>query len=443
MSETIVAIASPPGMGAVSVIRLSGARAFKIAISVVRGEVLPKPRRVGLRSIQDDTGRVIDEGLLITFEGPGSYTGEDVVEFTGHGGVMVTRRVLERFVEAGAIPAGPGEFTQRAFMNGRMDLTQAEAVMDLISAQTSLALRSANEQLDGRLGRTCEDIRAKLLGATAHLEAFIDFPEEDIDPEVGAALCRTLSEQSASIAGLLSTADQGRILREGVRTVIFGKPNVGKSSLLNRLLGYQRAIVSSKEGTTRDTIEEVVNLRGIPLRLIDTAGVRESSDEIEQEGIAMTHGQLARADLVLVIWDLSESFVDSAEVSIPDGARRLDILNKSDLEDVSWAGVKGLRISCESGSGFEDLESAISKLLSLDEAQWGDHSVAVNARHQACLTRAQSSLVRAITSLRAGDEPELTALDLRQALSAIGEIAGIVDTEEILGEIFGNFCIGK
>ncbi|HAN83649.1 MAG TPA: tRNA uridine-5-carboxymethylaminomethyl(34) synthesis GTPase MnmE [Verrucomicrobiales bacterium] len=443
MSETIVAIASPPGMGAVSVIRLSGARAFKIAISVVRGEVLPKPRRVGLRSIQDDTGRVIDEGLLITFEGPGSYTGEDVVEFTGHGGVMVTRRVLERFVEAGAIPAGPGEFTQRAFMNGRMDLTQAEAVMDLISAQTSLALRSANEQLDGRLGRTCENIRAKLLGATAHLEAFIDFPEEDIDPEVGAALCRTLSEQSASIAGLLSTADQGRILREGVRTVIFGKPNVGKSSLLNRLLGYQRAIVSSKEGTTRDTIEEVVNLRGIPLRLIDTAGVRESSDEIEQEGIAMTHGQVARADLVLVIWDLSESFVDSAEVSIPDGARRLDILNKSDLEDVSWAGVKGLRISCESGSGFEDLESAISKLLSLDEAQWGDHSVAVNARHQACLTRAQSSLVRAITSLRAGDEPELTALDLREALTAIGEIAGIVDTEEILGEIFGNFCIGK
>ncbi len=443
MSDTIVAIASPPGMGAVSVIRLSGARAFKIAISVVRGEVLPKPRRVGLRSIQDDTGRVIDEGLLITFEGPGSYTGEDVVEFTGHGGVMVTRRVLERFVEAGAIPAGPGEFTQRAFMNGRMDLTQAEAVMDLISAQTSLALRSANEQLDGRLGRTCENIRAKLLGATAHLEAFIDFPEEDIDPEVGAALCRTLSGQSASIAGLLSTADQGRILREGVRTVIFGKPNVGKSSLLNRLLGYQRAIVSSKEGTTRDTIEEVVNLRGIPLRLIDTAGVRESSDEIEQEGIAMTHGQVARADLVLVIWDLSESFVDSAEVSIPDGARRLDILNKSDLEDVSWAGVKGLRISCESGSGFEDLESAISKLLSLDEAQWGDHSVAVNARHQACLTRAQSSLIRAITSLRAGDEPELTALDLREALTAIGEIAGIVDTEEILGEIFGNFCIGK
>ena len=434
MSETIVAIASPPGMGAVSVIRLSGSRAFEIATSVMKGKHLPEPRRVGLRSVYDHAGRVIDEGLLITFEGPGSYTGENVVEFTGHGGIMVTRRVLERFVEVGATPAEPGEFTQRAFMNGRMDL---------ISAQTSLALRSANEQLDGRLGRTCEEIRAKLLGATAHVEAFIDFPEEDIDPEVGEVLCKALREQSTLIAGLLATADQGRILREGVRTVIFGKPNVGKSSLLNRLLGYQRAIVSSREGTTRDTIEEVVNLQGIPLRLIDTAGVRESSDEIEQEGIAMTHGQVARADLVLVIRDLSESLVESAEVDIPDGARRLDILNKSDLEDASWAEVKGLRISCESGDGFEDLEIAIAELLSFDEAHWGDHSVAVNARHQACLTRAQSSLSRAIASLQASDEPELTALDLREALTAVGEIAGIVDTEEILGEIFNNFCIGK
>lgn len=443
MSGTIVAIASPPGMGAVSVIRLSGPGAFEIAGAVIKGGSLPEPRRAGLRLIQDHEGRVIDEGLVLTFAGPASYTGEDVVEFTGHGGIVVTRRVLERFVEAGAAPAGPGEFTQRAFMNGRMDLTQAEAVMDLISAQTSLALRSANEQLEGRLGRTCEEIRSSLLGATAHLEAYIDFPEEDIDPEVGEALCKTLEEQSAAIDGLLATADQGRILREGVRTVIFGKPNVGKSSLLNRLLGYQRAIVSSQEGTTRDTIEEVVNLRGIPLRLIDTAGVRESSDEIEQEGIAMTHGQVARADLVLVIRDLSEPFSESIEMKVPEGARSLQILNKSDWEDPSWAQVEGLRISCESGVGFEDLERAIAELLSLDEAHWGDHSVAVNARHQSCLTRARASLSRAIASLRAGDEPEFTALDLRESLTAVGEIAGVVDTEEILGEIFGNFCIGK
>ena len=443
MSGIIVAIASPPGMGAVSVIRLSGAGAFEIAGAVIKGGSLPEPRRAGLRLIQDNEGRVIDEGLVLTFAGPASYTGEDVVEFTGHGGIVVSRRVLERFVEAGATPAGPGEFTQQAFMNGRMDLTQAEAVMDLISAQTSLALRSANEQLEGRLGRVCEEIRSSLLGATAHLEAYIDFPEEDIDPEVGEALCKALEEQSAAIDGLLATADQGRILREGVRTVIFGKPNVGKSSLLNRLLGYQRAIVSSQEGTTRDTIEEVVNLRGIPLRLIDTAGVRESNDEIEQEGIAMTHGQVARADLVLVIRDLSEPFSESVEMKVPEGARSLQILNKSDREDPSWAQVEGLRISCESGVGFEDLERAIAELLSLDEAHWGDHSVAVNSRHQSCLTRARASLSRAIASLRAGDEPEFTALDLRESLTAVGEIAGVVDTEEILGEIFGNFCIGK
>jgi len=443
MSGTIVAIASPPGMGAVSVIRLSGAGAFEIAGAVIKGGSLPEPRRAGLRLIQDNEGRVIDEGLVLTFAGPASYTGEDVVEFTGHGGIVVSRRVLERFVEAGATPAGPGEFTQQAFMNGRMDLTQAEAVMDLISAQTSLALRSANEQLEGRLGRVCEEIRSSLLGATAHLEAYIDFPEEDIDPEVGETLCKALEEQSAAIDGLLATADQGRILREGVRTVIFGKPNVGKSSLLNRLLGYQRAIVSSQEGTTRDTIEEVVNLRGIPLRLIDTAGVRESNDEIEQEGIAMTHGQVARADLVLVIRDLSEPFSESVEMKVPEGARSLQILNKSDREDPSWGLVEGLRVSCESGFGFEDLERAIAELLSLDEAHWGDHSVAVNSRHQSCLTRARASLSRAIASLRAGDEPEFTALDLRESLTAVGEIAGVVDTEEILGEIFGNFCIGK
>lgn len=442
MPETIAAIASPPGMGAVSIIRLSGPSALEIAGSALDGGKLPEARYAALRKIKDGQGRVIDEGVLLIFKGPASYTGEDVVEFTGHGGIVVTRKVLERFIELGAGPAGPGEFTQRAFMNGKMDLTQAEAVMDLISAQTSLALRSANEQLEGTLGLTCEVIRAKLLGATAHLEAYIDFPEEDIDPEVGEGLCRTLEGEMGKIRELLATADQGRILREGVRTVIYGKPNVGKSSLLNRLLGYQRAIVSSREGTTRDTIEEVVNLKGIPLRLIDTAGVRESDDEIEQEGIAMTRGQVARADLVLVVRDLSEPKEELA-VDLQDGSRCLEILNKSDREDPSWGDHEGIRISCESGEGFDDLEGAIAELLSLDEAQWGDHAVAVNARHQSCLQRAKAALARAIDSMRSAEEPELTALDLREALTAVGEIAGVVDTEEILGEIFGNFCIGK
>lgn len=441
-TEAIVAIATPAGTGAVSLIRLSGAGALEIAESLIGSVGLPQPRQVGLRKIYDLNGLVIDEGLLVTFQGPQSYTGEDVVEFTGHGGVVVTRKILERFVQAGARPAEPGEFTQQAFLNGRMDLTQAEAVMDLISAQTSLALRSATEQLEGRLGKTCEAVRAELLGATAHLEAYIDFPEEDIDPAVGEKLREKLENQLSIISRLLATADQGRIFREGVRTVIYGKPNVGKSSLLNRLLGYQRAIVSSIEGTTRDTIEEVVNVRGIPLRLIDTAGVRESSDEIEQTGIAMTHSQVAKADLILELQDLS--MPKSSEVlEIPDRVKHLRILNKSDQELGDWNGVNGLRISCETGWGFEQLEEELAKILSLDESQWGVHSVAVNARHQSCLIRAEISLEAAISSMKANEEPELTTLSLREALSAIGEIAGVVDTEEILGEIFGSFCIGK
>lgn len=250
MEETIAAIASPMGTGAVSLIRLSGSRAFELAGLAVGTGNLPPERQVGLRKIRDADGLVIDEGVMVAFQGPRSYTGEDVVEFTGHGGVAVTRRVLERFLEVGAQAARPGEFTQRAFMNGRMDLTQAEAVMDLISAQTSLALRSAAEQLEGRLGKVTGEIRSELLGATAHLEAYIDFPEEDIDPAVGKSLKLKLKTQQEEIERLLASADQGRVLREGVRTVIYGKPNVGKSSLLNRLLGYQRAIVSDREGTT-------------------------------------------------------------------------------------------------------------------------------------------------------------------------------------------------
>ena len=440
---TIYALAAPPGRGAIAIIRLSGGHTQKV-VEKLTGKASPEPRLAALRVLSDpETGDPIDSGLVLFFQAPHSYTSEDMAELHIHGGVAIVDRILEVLSGLEDLrPAEPGEFTRLAVLNGRMDLTQAEAVADMIDAETMAQQKQAFRQMQGALGELYEGWRKKLASSLAHLEADIEFADEDLPGGIGQAVLGEVTLLNDEISAHIRD-DRGRTLRHGVEIAIIGAPNVGKSSLLNRLLGYQRAIVSSKEGTTRDTIEEVVNLRGIPLRLIDTAGVRESSDEIEQEGIAMTHGQVARADLVLVIWDLSESFVDSAEVSIPDGARRLDILNKSDLEDVSWAGVKGLRISCESGSGFEDLESAISKLLSLDEAQWGDHSVAVNARHQACLTRAQSSLTRAITSLRAGDEPELTALDLREALTAIGEIAGIVDTEEILGEIFGNFCIGK
>ena len=294
MTDTIAAISTPFGEGAIAVLRLSGPRAVEIAEAVFRGKAKPgAAARVQHFGAIHDGERKLDDVLLTVFPAPRSYTGEDVVEIAGHGGVLVARRVLELLLRGGARSAEPGEFTQRAYLNGKMDLTQAEAVMDLISAQTDLALRAATEQLEGRLGERIRALREALLETLAHVEAFIDFPDEDIDPDTGATLQGRIDAVRADIAALLASAGQGRILREGVRTVIYGAPNVGKSSLLNLLLGYERAIVSARPGTTRDVIEEVINLRGLPLRLTDTAGVRESDDEIERAGMERTRRAVA------------------------------------------------------------------------------------------------------------------------------------------------------
>ena len=440
-ADTIVAIASPPGTGAVSLIRLSGPQAHEIGTAAFGS--LPESRRVALRRVKTAEGAPLDEGVVTFYQGPGSFTGEDTVEFTGHGGVVVTRAVMERLVELGARPAGPGEFSQRSFLNGRMDLTQAEAVMDLIGAQTKLALRSANEQLQGRLGQRCEAMRASLMQTVAHLEAYLDFPEEDISPDIGEAWRKQVAAQLTEVNNLLATADQGRLLREGARTVIYGRPNVGKSSLLNRLLGFQRAIVNEREGTTRDVIEESVNVRGIPLRLIDTAGVRESEDAIEREGIALTASQVEKADLILRLRTAGESVAEAGLPDLPEGAPVIDIANKVDLLAQPLADDGTVYLSAKTGDGLTELEEKIAAVLSLDETSWGEGAVAVNVRHQACLLRAAAGLERALASLAANDEPELTAVDLYEALDAIGEIAGVVDTEDILGEIFGTFCIGK
>jgi tRNA modification GTPase len=442
---TIAAIASPPGMGAVSLLRISGPAAIQIADKATGGKASGLlPRTVRYCHIRDAGGEVLDDGLLTVFHGPHSYTGEDSVEFTGHGGILVTREVLGRVLECGALAAGPGEFTQRAFLNGKLDLTQAEGVMDLISAQTRLSLRAARSQLEGTLGKRTAAARDQLLETLAHLEAWIDFPEEDIDPETGVLLRGRVSSVLEVVNSLLATADQGRVLREGVRTVIFGEPNVGKSSLLNRLLGFERAIVSDIAGTTRDTIEEVVNLHGIPLRLVDTAGVREASDRIEAEGIQRTVRQIESADLLLEIADGSQPH--PAEAIFPaTAAKHLRVLNKTDLgEHPSWNGVKAVRISCTSGEGFDELSNAIRDALHFSEADWGDHAVAINARHQASLQLAGNALSAALELLEdSSNDTELAAIDIREALDALGEIPGKVDTEDLLGVIFSSFCIGK
>lgn len=448
--DTIAAVATPFGEGAVAVVRVSGSAAssllaeiFSSAASTTRDL---EPRRQYLGKVVDpSSGDVVDEALVTFFPGPASYTGDDLVEIACHGGVHVTRRVLEAVLAAGARPAGPGEFTQRAFLNGKMDLTQAEAVMDLIRSRSDLALVSAQAQLSGGLGRGMEAMRQDLLGVLAHLEAYIDFPEEGIDPQTGVSMVARMAAARDEIARLLGTAERGRILRDGVATVICGAPNVGKSSLLNALSGRDRAIVSELAGTTRDTIEEAIHVGGFALRLIDTAGMRESEDVIEREGISRTRRALGEADLIIEVVDASRAPDDQERVAIDvPAAARILVLNKVDLgEDPAWARAGDVRISCTAETGIHKLAGLVERVIGAGRADFGRDPIAINTRHQDCLRRACEALEVAIKGLEEEAFTELVAIDIRAALDTIGEVVGKADTEDVLGEIFANFCIGK
>ena len=449
-ANTIAAIASPPGQGAVALIRISGGDAVAVSRKIFRQNANHdwKPRYQYFGKIIDPVDQsIIDEVLLTWFPAPHSFTGEDVVEIGCHGGVIVTRAILEALLRAGAEPAEAGEFSQRAFLNGKIDLTQAEAIMDLISAKTDLAMKAANRQLEGRLGKDLESLRQDLIGLIAQLEAWIDFPEDDIDTDSAKALLHRLDRINARITALLATAEQGHFLRDGIRTVIAGPPNAGKSSLLNLLLGFDRAIVNETAGTTRDTIEEVINISGFPVRLIDTAGIRDSRDEIENEGIARSRGQIKNAELILLVIDSAENAEVLKNIELPEETKTLTILNKSDLPaHPDWENrpSNSIALSCLSDSGKSELTAAISEILSGKDSPFDTaNPVAINARHQHCLLTAQSELEQARDKIAAADSPEFAALDLRSALDSIGEIIGKTDIEEILGEIFSTFCIGK
>lgn len=442
MEETIAAIATPPGEGALAVIRISGATALAVAHTIFRG-TRPlsemEERKVFFGRIVSPEGEVIDEILLAIFRNPRSYTGEDLVEISGHGGSLVASRVLGAALTAGARMARPGEFTERAFLNGKLDLTQAEAVMDLISAQTPLAARAAASQLEGRLGAEIMALRGELLEAVAHLEAFIDFPEEGIDPESGIVLRKRMESVGAHLSGLLATANEGRLLREGITLALCGAPNAGKSSLLNRLLGVERAIVHATPGTTRDTIEERASLGGYPFRVIDTAGLRETADPVEQEGVKRARKAAESADLRIHLVDAI-----SLEGIEPLATDELLVFNKLDLVKERSALPSALMISCETGEGMQELIAAIlHRVTGRSEGDPLPDGAAINARHQECLKRAAAALAAAIALLQSGEPPEIIAVELRAALSAVGEIVGEAGTEEILGKIFSSFCIGK
>lgn len=443
--ETMAAIATPTGEGAIALVRISGLGALDVADRIFSSRLKPSefaPHVQHLGKIVDEKGRFIDEVLVSVHRGPASYTGEDLVEISCHGGILVTAKVLEACLRNGARAARPGEFTERAFLNGKMDLTQAEAVIDLIRARTDLALRSATEQLEGALGREIRQIRDEIVSLLAHLEASIDFAEEGISPAQGEDLQERLKNVRERVSSLLATAGQGRVLREGIRAVIYGPTNAGKSSLLNRLLGYDRVIVSEIHGTTRDTIEEVINMRGIPVRLVDTAGVRGSSDSIEREGIARTERSLQAADLILYMVDRTAP----RPAHFDRGGVRLNeilILNKSDLpEHADWENCDGLRVSCMTGEGLPELEGQIVARISKDNLR-AESGVAINTRHRDCLRRALEALERAGTAEANRSSAEYVAVDLNEALRAVGEVIGGAGVETMLDSLFSQFCIGK
>ena len=445
IADTIAAISTPAGEGAIALVRISGVNAIDVAEKIFRGK--ENPSRFGSHvqhfgEIVDGKGRLIDQVMFSIHRAPASYTGEDLLEISCHGGTLVTAKVLEACLRGGARAARPGEFTERAFLNGKMDLTQAEAVIDLIRARTDLALRSATEQLEGRLGEKIRKIRDELVSLLAHIDASIDFPEEGISPDEGEKLCARLGSVREEIAALLATADQGRILREGVRVVIYGATNAGKSSLLNRLLGYDRVIVSETHGTTRDTIEETANLDGLPIRLIDTAGLRGSASELEQEGIVRTERSLQLADLRLHIADRNAPKPSHFDERAGN-SNEIVVLNKSDLpEDSDWNNFTALRVSCMTGEGLPELQKEILARITKQNLR-PESTVAINARHRDCLRRALESCDRAGTALGQRLSPEYVAVDLNEALRAVGEVIGVVDVEQILDSVFGQFCVGK
>ncbi|HPL62977.1 MAG TPA: tRNA uridine-5-carboxymethylaminomethyl(34) synthesis GTPase MnmE [Syntrophales bacterium] len=455
-NETIAAISTPPGRGAIGIVRLSGPAADKIAGMVFRfGRPVPSFESCRMyhgRIVSPRTGRTVDEVMVSLMRAPRSYTGEDTLEIYCHGGPVVLQSVLDEVIRAGARPAGPGEFTARAFLNGRIDLAQAEAVIDLISASSSRAADLALSQLQGTLSSGIRSLRDAVLDALAPVEALVDFPDEEIETDLSAA-ANSIESISGKICSLLNTYNEGRIAREGLDIVIAGRTNVGKSSLLNRLVGRERVIVTPLPGTTRDFIEETVTIRGIPVRITDTAGIRDSSDAIERRGMEMVWDRIASADAVLVMVDGSEPCgeEDIRIMSAAAGRPVVPVINKSDLaerfaaEEMRKRLPDGdpVRISAVRGDGMEELEDRIITLCMGEAAERKAEAILTNARHKALLEKARDLLSGAMEGLSRKASPEFVALDLREAADALGEIIGETAREDVLDRIFSRFCIGK
>jgi tRNA modification GTPase len=454
LEDTIAAIATPVGCGGIGIVRVSGPDAVSIADSVFIKQGsggLESHRFYYGRIVDPEDGSLIDEGMAVLMRAPRSYTREDVLELQCHGGYLVVQRVLEACLQAGARLSEAGEFTRRAFLNGRIDLCQAESIIDLINSRTEMSLAFAQSQREGALSERLGEVSGRLRHALALTEAFIDFPEEDLDTGVMMQIGALVERSRESLVALLDSYAHGKVIRDGISVLLAGKPNVGKSSLLNALTLEQRAIVSHIPGTTRDVIEEIINIDGLPVRIIDSAGIRDSRDEIELEGIRRSLEKLALADLVLFIVDGSSPLdaQDRSLLQAISGKRFITVVNKADLprvmdENELPGGAPVVRISSKHGSGLDRLRSAVFNSFVSDQVLTSrDHVAITSVRHRDILARALKGLDGYRAQSAGGATGELLAIDLRDCLAAIGEITGETTPDAILDIIFSSFCIGK
>ncbi|MBC2189514.1 tRNA uridine-5-carboxymethylaminomethyl(34) synthesis GTPase MnmE [Listeria booriae] len=456
--DTIAAISTPPGEGAIAIIRLSGDEAIQIADRIFYaqkslGDVESHTIHYG-HIVDPSTGETVEEVMATVMRAPRTFTREDVVEINAHGGIVSVNRVLQLLLRNGAKLAEPGEFTKRAFLNGRIDLSQAEAVMDLIRAKTDRAMGVALQQMDGNLSRLIRSLRREILDALAQVEVNIDYPEyDDVEEMTQRMLVEKAQLVRASVEQLLLTAQQGKILREGLATAIIGRPNVGKSSLLNQLIQEEKAIVTDIAGTTRDIIEEYVNVRGVPLRLIDTAGIRETEDIVEKIGVERSRKALQEADFILLVLNQHEplSVEDEALFEAVAGQNFVVVLNKTDLaQNIDVARVRQLagdnpvvETSLVNEAGIAELELAIKELFFAGEIDAGDATYVSNARHIALLHEAIQAIDAVIEGVEAGMPVDIVQIDMTRAWDLLGEIIGESVQDELLDQLFNQFCLGK
>jgi tRNA modification GTPase len=453
--DTIVAIATPPGEGGIAVLRVSGPDAIAVVDRRFHASVplsAAATHTVHVGAILDEHGKRVDQVVCTIFRAPHSYTGEEVVEVSCHGGTYTSRRVLELLIEAGARMAQPGEFTKRAFLNGKMDLAQAEAVADLIHARSEAARRTSLEQLTGRLSREVHALRQSLIDAVGLLELELDFAEDGYEFLDRTKVSGLLNDARSAVERLLGSYAAGKVYRDGVKLVLTGAPNAGKSSLLNALLKESRAIVTDVPGTTRDVIEEGLSIGGVLFRVVDTAGLRVTADPVEREGVERAYEQLRSADVVIWVVDLLDPVMPTREaVESIGGSHLILALNKSDAAPADAPNPKGadrhgrlLRISAKSGEGIHQLErSMLAVAIGRETPDTPEGITVTNSRHYDILQRSNRSLTLASESFTSGRTGEFLAVDLREALDALGELTGEVTTDDIMNEVFSKFCIGK